>query len=179
METILNTPVTINLTEDDVVAADQLYSWSGFRDPANWRPVAMVWIAVQGVLLAIYLFSGMNSTRFFEFAKFVEIGMLLGTFVVPILAMRFVGPRNARRHFKAMKILHGPIELTWAAEGLTEKTSTSSSLTPWNHFPKWREDEASFIIFVAPTMYRVVPKRFLTEGQNDDLRAHLKQCLGA
>ena len=173
----MDTPVTIQLTEEDIVAADRLYSWSMLREPANWRPVAAVWIAVQGVMLAIYVLSEMNSERFFAFLKSVEIGMLLGIFVVQILTMRFVSPRNARRHFKAMKILHGPIELSWSAEGLKEKTNTSSSLTPWKHFPKWREDEASFIIFVAPTMYRVVPKRFMTLAQIDDLREYLKRSV--
>ena len=170
-------PVTVHLTEDDAVAAGRLYDRSNFRDLASWRPVAVVWIAVQGVLLAIYVLSGMTSERFFVFTKYVNIGMLLGTFFVPILVTRFLGPRNVRRHFTAMKILHGPIELSWSAEGLNEKTATSSSLTPWNHFPNWREDEISFIIFVAPTMYRLIPKRFLTPHQIDDLRSHLKQSV--
>lgn len=38
----------------------------------------------------------------------------------PALARR--SPRNARRHFKAMTILHGPIELSWSPDGLIEKT---------------------------------------------------------
>jgi YcxB-like protein len=178
MEPTLNTPVTIKLDEHDVIAADRLYSQSYFRDPASWRPIALIWLAAQAVLLAIYAFSGMYDKGFVEFLIVVEAGLHIGLFIVPILITRLLGPRKARKHFKAMKILHGPIHLSWSAEGLKETTETSTSLTPWNHFPKWREDETSFIIFVAPTMYRVVPKRFLTALQIDALRGYLKKSVG-
>ena len=178
-ETQMQTPVTIQLIDDDIVAADRLYSSSYFRDPANWRKIAMVWLAAQGALLAIYVSPGIDSARFFKVLKFAEIGLHVGLFIVPYALTRLLGPRNARRHFKAMKILHGPIQLSWSDDGLREITETSTVLSPWNHFRKWCEDELSFILFVAPTMYRVVPKRFLTPSQSDDLRSLLKQSGGA
>ncbi len=173
----MNAPVTIKLDEHDVIAADRLYSRSYFRDPASWRPIALIWLAAQGVLLAIYVFSGMYGKGFVEFLIVVETCLHIGLFIVPILITRLLGPRKARKHFKAMKILHGPIRFSWSSDGLKETTETSTSLTPWNHFPKWREDETSYIIFVAPTMYRLIPKRFLTPHQIDDLRSHLKQSV--
>jgi YcxB-like protein len=174
----MDTPVTMNLTEDDVVAANRLYVRSHFRDPANWRQLFWLWLAMQGVLIAIYTFSPRNSKGLFSFLAIMELGFIVAIFVVPVLMSTLLGPRQARRHFNAMKILQGPIELVWSTDGLQEKTNSSVALTPWHHFAKWHEDDRSFILFVAPTMYRLVPKRFMTVQQIDDLRARLNQEVG-
>jgi YcxB-like protein len=175
----MDTPVTMQLTEDDVVAADRLYARSYFRDRDNWWRLFLVWLAAQGILLAIYLYVGKNSNGFPKFLLINEVVLLLILFVAPVLSSRVFGARNAKRHFKAMKILQQPIELLWSAEGLKETTETSIVLTPWDHFSKWREDEASFILYITPAMYRLIPKRFLTNAQIEDLRTQLRKFSGA
>jgi YcxB-like protein len=170
----MDSPVVVNLTEDDIVAAYKLYLWSYMRDPKALRRLTLLWIGAQAIPLIVYVLSGMDSNGFLEFLAYLEAVIAIAIFIFPLLMAFLSGPRTARRHFREMKILQGPIKYAWSPDGLRETTQTSTSLIPWNHIPKWREDDKTFIVFASSALYRCMPKHFMTQMQIDDLRANLK-----
>jgi hypothetical protein len=58
---------------------------------------------------------------------------------------------------------------------LTVIGPTSQATTQWDHFYKWRESQAVFMLYSQPTLMLIIPKRFMTPEQVDEFRTFLTQ----
>lgn len=59
-------------------------------------------------------------------------------------------------------------------EGLYFRTSAGESRLAWNLIIGWVEVERVFALFPSPLTFFPIPKRALTEQQQDELRSLLK-----
>ena len=83
-------------------------------------------------------------------------------------------PRQVKKIFFQQKDLSAPFELEINAEGLKASNEFGSSLRPWSHFIRWKENNELFLLYHSDVMYSIVPKRFLTDpGQIETIRNYL------
>ena len=68
-------------------------------------------------------------------------------------------PNAAKRHFRQMKSLQLPKELSIEDRGLRFRDANDDSLIPWDHIWKWRDTTDHFLIYLTDIHLLVVPKR--------------------
>jgi len=83
-----------------------------------------------------------------------------------------------RMQLNRTKALHQPIHFEAGDGGVIYRTSKGESTTRWEGFEEWRESKGSFLLYVQPRLFFVVPKRVLNVEQvaafRELLRSHLR-----
>jgi hypothetical protein len=109
------------------------------------HPVVLAWGAVGGLAL---------------------VGLIL-------LADRLIQPRRARRVLAQQKALQGEMTLDWDAQGIAFTNATGHSRLVWSGYCRWRESQASLVLFLSDNLVNIIPKRCLTEAQIAEIRDSL------
>jgi hypothetical protein len=166
----MQTTGKFTLTADDLVAAALLYSWSGLKRPR----VIVVWLVLWFVtVLFIARFATEPGPLTLE-ALLPHVPALLAVTILPLVLVvalvMVVNPIGARRQYAQQKSLQGEIAIGWSEEGMHFDTEYGAFSMPWNHFHRWVEDKRTFLLFESSRLYRVIPKRVLSEDQQASLR---------
>jgi hypothetical protein len=161
------------LTADDLVAAGHLYAWNGLRQPRMVIRLVIVWLVFTVVLGLIA-----NGRDLLDPGKWSSnLGLVLAISTIPLISVALIilvlTPITARRTFRQQRSLHGELRYQWTASALTINTEYASFDMPWGHFLRWSEGDKTFLLFESDRLYRVIPKRVLTQDQQDSLRRHL------
>jgi hypothetical protein len=83
-------------------------------------------------------------------------------------------PMTTRRTYRKHKALHRPYTFSWSESGLTIRSESGEWKIAWDDYLKWDENAQIFILYQAPRLFNMMPKRALTPEQIVDLR----QCAG-
>jgi hypothetical protein len=168
-------PVTVELNENDVVAAQRLYSLSFLLQRATLVRLGLIWLATTVFLGAMVM--GGNDWASGN-RLLISLGVV-GAAAVPValvLGVMFVlGPRSARKVFREQASLHGPVTYSWDNEGLQFNSEFGENRIEWNMFHHWVEDDTVMLFFEGPRLYRMVPKRVLDAGQVEEIRTCLRE----
>lgn len=163
------------LTADDMVAAAKLFSRQHLM-----RPRTLVSFLIIYVLIAM-VFSSIGGAENIE-ALLGRMPFSLLLALIPFLLMGIVIgislPLGARRVFIQQKTLHGEVNLEWDDARLVISSAHGQAVLPWTHFSKWIENTHLFMAFESDRLYRILPKRALTEEQIADLRHNLQTITG-
>lgn len=161
-------PFTFTITEADYVQAMQLH----YR-PHRWARAAQVaagalvgvavlisaWVATQGDTLTL-IYSGTVA---------VGLAALLYVYKVYLAA-------TARRTFHQHKALHQPVTVELEADTSTWSNENSHSTHPWADMHRWKEDDASFLLYHTPSLFQFLPKRAMpSPAAVETLRGYLTQ----
>lgn len=106
------------------------------------------------------------------------LGGIAGSFLVPFIWNRFVGPLLARNRFKRLKKIHKHKTLGIDESGLW--IGESPNLLKWGEFVKWKESEECILAYVDKNAFFVIPKRVASDTFNVRLlREMLKNEMGS
>jgi len=165
------TPVTVTVTQSDLVALSLRYSLDIRR---GWRVLAVIF-----VLIVAYLAyrNGVPSTPR-NWIIVIAIGLLgalaaqLGTVVVGLLSVTFL----AR---KAPGVL-GAHEYTFTDKGLFERTTANETLIKWGGVRSVRRHAGLLEIEVGPGTFHVIPRRaFASDNDYTVFCEHAERLRGA
>lgn len=81
---------------------------------------------------------------------------------------------TARRSYKGTRSGTGNCTLEISQEIITTKSVHSKSEVEWSAIRSSAEDRTTFLLYLAPARFLVIPKRVCTDGQVNELRALLQ-----
>jgi YcxB-like protein len=79
-------------------------------------------------------------------------------------------PVTTRRTYGKHKTLHYPCTYSWSETGLTFTSTRGEWTLGWSDYLKWDENAQIFMLYQAPRLFNMVPKRALTPEQITDIR---------
>ncbi len=100
------------------------------------------------------------------------IGALwIATAILTLYGLAYVGaPRQMRKIFKQQKNLHKPYTLTWDGDRLESTSEAGNARLAWDELLKMCEDSKIMLFYESEQLYRLIPKRYLTQDQIASLR---------
>jgi len=79
-------------------------------------------------------------------------------------------PNATRRTYQAHKLLQRPCTFSWSENGLMVKSDSGDCRLAWSDYLKWAENAQIFLLYQAPRLFNILPKRALTPEQIADIR---------
>lgn len=167
------TLITVHLSEDDIVAAQRLYSSSFLTRRQTLIRLGLIWLAttifIASMMLGTDEWAGGNRLL-------ISLGIVVGASVPiwAVLAFMFVqGPRSARKVYRQQETLRMPIAYSWDDEALTFSSEFGENRIEWAELHHAVEDERVMLLFEGPRLYRMLPKRVLSAEQLAEVHGHL------
>jgi len=165
----MNRSVSLTLTADDYVAANQLHLRDSLRRPSGLACFALPVLAYVILMTIAYL-------QRWETAQVVAVNAGAAFFVAFIVANYFVfTPVTTRRNYGKQKTLHRPYTYAWSETGLRISNDSGEWHVAWSDYLRWREDARIFVFYQGPRLFNMLPKRVLTPEQVADI----SQCAGS
>ncbi|SEQ28823.1 YcxB-like protein [Devosia sp. YR412] len=161
------------LTEDDLVAAGQLYGWSGLTQRRTMIGLVLLWLIILPLVAWLTLGPAMGDPQALQNNAGFLLALSLAPFAATAAVMQVIMPVAARRTFRQQRSLQGELAYRWTSEHLTADTEYGAFDMPWSHFLRWSEDKRTILLFESDRLYRVIPKRVLPPDQYHSLRQHL------
>lgn len=158
------------LTADDTVAGMRLYAWSGLTNRKTLIRSLLLWVGIM-VLLTGLLARG--SPALLPVALPIALAGSLVPFLLAAIVTVIGVPIQARRTYRQQRTLRGDMTLTWSDQALHIQSEYGTFEMPWGHFLRWREDARSILLYESERLVRIIPKRPLTDAQQQDLLALL------
>ena len=152
--------------EQDILDGFQLH-WR--RKMRLWRFLLIVFIVACCAITVFYL-TGSPLTLPTVIAWFA---VSLAYMALLFAASRLVGRYRSLKIFRNSPAAHEDMEISWDAERLHGRQTSGEMRQPWTNFESWTETAHLFVIFTAGPTFHLLPKRAMTEAQEEDLR----QCL--
>ena len=160
----MNRSVSLILTAEDYVAANQLHVVNYWR---LWRILVAFTLLAAAYLvwMAIAYIDGWPAIGIIALnaclAAIVGLGIANYFLLIPI---------STRRTYRKQKTLHRPYTYSWSETGLTITGTGGEWHVAWSDYLKWAENAQIFILYQAPRLFNIVPKRALTPEQIADIR---------
>jgi hypothetical protein len=101
--------------------------------------------------------------------------------IVPIIVGLFLvfgSGLSIRRSFRLDTRLQEPFELVANPEGIDISSKTSVSKYKWSAFVRFSESKNLFLVYQAPEVFNVFPKRAFAPGEEESFRGVLVEKLG-
>ena len=101
--------------------------------------------------------------------------------ILPILIGLFFlfGSRlSIRRSFRQDNRLQQPFEAVVSQDGIDISSQTGSSKYAWSAFTRYAESRNLFLLYQAPKIFNVFPKRAFAPGEEESFRSLLSERLG-
>ena len=138
-------------------------------------------LSVMGIVL-IFLglaLSILNVLSWMDGSKSANDAMMLPALIALVLGYIYAYlPWSYRRIYRKQPSLHEPVDIEWGDGGLAYDTEHNKGEIPWRLFTKWREGRRTFLIYSAPNLFHIVPKRLLEGNGEEQLRTLLVNKLG-
>jgi len=151
--------VTLTISEADYVRAGQLAHVDGYRKPRAWLSL------IAGAIFAIAAITGL-AHRHSLLGAFVPAILLLGG---PLVKYFHSVPSAYRKNYARSAALRQPISYLWSPEEFEFSGGGRDGRQAWTGMDRTVENQDSILIFLKPGLMHIVPKRFLTRDQAEDL----------
>ena len=87
------------------------------------------------------------------------IGAAIGGNLLPYALRSLYVPWYLKRHYDKYKVVKKPVSISINDEGIKFSTSDGEGLLKWDEVHHWRENDSLILIYLAPKIYHMVPKR--------------------
>lgn len=87
------------------------------------------------------------------------IGGIVGGIIGDLCVRRIYAPIQTKKQYREYKAAQEPISISRQDSGLIFKSAVGNANIEWNRIVKWRENKELVLIYQAPQVYHVVPKR--------------------
>ncbi|MGI9412498.1 MAG: YcxB family protein [Hyphomicrobiales bacterium] len=158
------------ISEDEYVEAMRLGTNS---------KLLFVSLATVVAIAVIFEFGFVNTDPSLVYVVAYVFGISLIVYAVYVAVMRFAVTQNFRKHYRQYKLIQSPMTMEVVEDGVHFTSDLANSRLEWDHFTGWREDDRYILLYVAPRMFHIVPKRISEDGFDvDRFRARLTETLG-
>lgn len=170
-------PIPIQLTVEDVANAYHLLQKQALL---TVRGVAsVIFFDLVTVALTVVVIKGLYG----DDLPLPMAGVLALVFPIALIwGTRIRNARLARRVFAQQKSLNMPFTLSWSDEALVAGGNQGTATLPWRDLIKMKQDAGTILFFESDVLFRLIPRRVLSEAQQDDLlqtaRAHMEKKTG-
>jgi len=157
------------ILESDYVDAQRLHSRAR-------RVIAIMGVVVLLLGLAVTI---LNVMAWLNGSISAGDAALFPFLVGLLLAYLFVlRPWSWRRTYRKHPALHEPVSIDLGDDGLAYASDHGEGELPWRMFIKWREGKRLFLLYSAPNLFHIIPKRTLEADRVESLRSLLSEKLG-
>ena len=146
-ESILEVEYTIS--EREYVQANKLYA----RLTKRQLTVSFV---ITAILIVVVYFAGDSVFRG------GAIGGLVGGLGGYLICRYLLAPWKTRRLYRSYAAIKEPCTVKIHDEGLKFLSKSGEALIEWGHIMKWRQNDNFLLIYQAPHLYHLIPKRLGT-----------------
>jgi hypothetical protein len=87
------------------------------------------------------------------------IGAIVGGILGDIVVRKIYAPYQTRKQYKSYKAAQEPTTVRSSEDGLYFTASIGDAKINWDRILKWREDSNFVLIYQAPQIYHIIPKR--------------------
>ena len=160
--------ITYTLTADDYYDALKVYRSRRLFSRWFWR---LMWLATALALAAPLLALAFgNHYTYLQYRPLGFAGMLWAVLIV------FSGPRaTARKYAKGIPGAGQPRTMTTTDEGVHVHSNQNESRWVWTSMVDWHDGKRVFTVFMSPISFFPVPKRAMTDAQQQEFRSLLQQ----
>ncbi|MBB6342906.1 hypothetical protein HNP49_003094 [Pseudomonas fluvialis] len=104
------------------------------------------------------------------------VGCFIGHWIQRLYILKF----KAKKIYKQQKFLHESFSYDWSPDGLLVTSDTSSCLTPWSHFVRWRENKDVVLLYHSDCLFQILPKSIFTSQESEQkLRSYIEPVQNA
>jgi len=161
--------VTFQITLDDYISASLL---SGEMTKRS-RYIHYI----IDILLIILGISSLYYGKYIWAGSF--IGAAIGGNLLPYGLRKFFSPWYLRRHYNKYKVMKKPLSISLLTEGIQFKSESGEGFLKWQEIHHWREGPSMILIYLAPRIYYIIPKKILEQGfPIEELKTYLFNHLG-
>lgn len=155
---------SFTITEGEYLRANKL-----FTKPSR---KTLIIYAVAGIALATIALGVASPVL-----RIGAMGALIGGFFGHLFVRRIYAPSQTRKQYKEYKAAQEPVCVTRQDDGIKFETASGGAIIDWARIVKWRENEELVLIYQAPQVYHIVPKRI---GElADEISKALAEKVGA
>jgi len=92
------------------------------------------------------------------------VGAAIGGNLFPYALRGLYAPWYLKRHYQKYKVVKKPISILLLDMGVKFTTSNGEGLLKWEEMHHWRENSSLILIYLAPKIYHMIPKRIEKSG---------------
>jgi hypothetical protein len=162
-------PVQFTITAEDYIAA-------GLLNGEMTRTAKRIHYAIDAVLVisgvvALYYGKGIWAGGL--------IGAAIGGNLLPFILRKYVAPWRLRAHYAKYRQMRKPLTIAVANDGIKFESEDGVGVLKWPDIHHWRENDLLILIYLAPKIYHLVPKRIVEDGfPLEELKAGLIRNVG-
>ena len=157
--------IQYTISENDYVKSNKLASVATKKQ--------LIWLGAAGfglLLLGVFGQGSLKGMGYFGLACGI-----LGYFIT----LHLVTPWQAKRFYRNYKSIQAPLKIAMVDGGFTISAENGQSNVKWENLLKWREDKNYILIFFAPKLFYLIPKRIAKLGfDTEGLKRLLRENLG-
>ena len=151
------------ISENEYVKANKL-----FTKPSK-KLLVVYCLLITALLLIALCFTN-------YILRFAAIGAIIGGIIGNILSRYVFAPVQTRKQYRVYQAAQESVIISAKPEGINFRNSSGESIIEWNKINKWRENNEFLLIYQAPQVYNIIPKRIGVVSQN--IRELLQQNIG-
>ncbi|MGR5150085.1 YcxB family protein [Photobacterium alginatilyticum] len=142
--------VEYTITENEYVKANKLYT-----KPTK---AILIFYAIASIFLIVV---ALMSDSFI--VRLSVAGGMVGGFIGQAVVRHFYAPWVTRKQYRSYQAAQEPVTLQMQADSLHFKSKLGESTIEWKRINKWRENSEFLLIYQAPNVYHILPKRISSE----------------
>ena len=94
----------------------------------------------------------------------VFLGVAIGGNLLLLLAKRFIIPWQLKRHYEKYNNIKKPFTIALNNDDVKFESDDGTGKLKWEDIYKWRENSELILIYIAPKIYYIIPKRISEDG---------------
>ena len=160
----------IQLGLDDIKQAQRLHFWQFVRSRSGMIRIAVSCIRATALFALVVLLVGKGK----HVTSLILFFALASPFIVMACSAAVIfllGKRLARKAFDQQKTLQVPYRVSWTEQGILVESEYGDARMPWGDLRKARQDQNLLLLYESDRLYRLIPKRCLTQAQLADFQA--------
>ena len=91
--------------------------------------------------------------------KIGAVGGIAGGFLGYMAVRHLYAPWRTRKQYRAYQAAQEPVAVKVLPDSLLFKSSIGEAVIEWSRINKWRENGEFLLIYQAPEVYHILPKR--------------------
>jgi len=123
------------------------------------RPLYKV---LGAIVLILFLWAAWLALTSDDFGAFDVL--FLVTIIAFVLNFTVYIPWKTRRVYRQQKALQRELSFKFDDAGVSVSNENGQSVTPWDDYLKWKQNDRLILLYLSDCMYHMLPKRMFAES---------------